>query len=519
MKKIFATIVLFQLSFCLFAQVPQKMSYQAVVRNDKDSLLANQSVNVRISILQGNALGEAVYIETQSVMTNKNGLMTLEIGEGSIIDGNFHQIDWGNGPYYIKSEIDPRGSYNYTITSTQQLLSVPYALYSENAGNVTNNNCPTVNICDLNNSISSMQNMLISLFNTVSAQNARIDSLQDLLSGAGPITMLPVVTTSSVYNISENTANCGGNVTYDGGEPVAVRGVCWSTLPNPTLTDQHTIDGAGLGTFSSSITGLTPNTTYYVRAYATNSNGTSYGDQKFFTTILVNHSCPGDSTVTDYDGNVYGTVLIGGQCWMKENLRTTHYSDGTTIALGGLGNNSYDVAYRFYPGGNSSNVSMYGYLYNWKAMMRNASSSSTNPSGIQGICPNGWHLPSDAEWTQLITYVGNQSAYQCGSNSSYIAKSLASTTNWTSSLSTCAVGNIPTDNNATGFTAVSAGDCDTRASGGYASIGLIASFWSATQLDIETNYAYTHHVSSGNAHVSSTYYYKWLACSVRCLRD
>ena len=109
--------------------------------------------------------------------------------------------------------------------------------------------------------------------------------------------------------------------------------------------------------------------------------------------------CSGIPTLTDIDGNVYNTVQIGSQCWMKENLRVTKYANDTTIPL--WNSTNFSTVYRYYPDNDSSNVSTYGYLYNWAAVMGGSGSSSTNPSGMQGICPAGWHLPSDAEWTQL----------------------------------------------------------------------------------------------------------------------
>ena len=102
--------------------------------------------------------------------------------------------------------------------------------------------------------------------------------------------------------------------------------------------------------------------------------------------------------VTDIDGNVYKTVKLGNQVWMAENLRTTRYADGRKIPLGTT--ESFDVAYRYYPDDNSANVADYGYLYNWPAVMNGSASSSANPSGVQGICPDGWHVPSNAEWTE-----------------------------------------------------------------------------------------------------------------------
>lgn len=323
--------------------------------------------------------------------------------------------------------------------------------------------------------------------------------------GTGNV-VLPTVTTNTVSSVTTTTAVCGGNVTADGGATVTARGVCWSTSQNPTISNNHTNNDSGIGSFTSNMTGLSPNTTYYVKAYATNSRGTSYGAQRTFTT---SSNCP--STVTDYDGNTYSTVQIGSQCWMKQNLRTTHYANGTSIALGS--STSTTTAYRYYPNNSSSNVSTYGYLYNWKAVMRNSSSSSANPSGVQGICPNGWHVPSDAEWTQLTNYVGNQTQYQCGSSSNNIAKALASTTGWNGSSNTCAVGNNPSSNNSTGFSALPAG----YYYGGYYHFGYDAFFWSASEDNV--NNAYHRSLGYNGASVYGSYSTKPYGFSVRCVRD
>ncbi len=114
------------------AQAPQKMSYQAVIRNASNALLTNTSIGTKISILQGSATGTPSYVETQTVLTNANGLATFQIGAGVMVSGTIAGINWGNGPYFIKTETDPLGGTNYTINGTTELLSVPYALYSEN---------------------------------------------------------------------------------------------------------------------------------------------------------------------------------------------------------------------------------------------------------------------------------------------------------------------------------------------------------------------------------------------------
>ncbi|MBR6064099.1 MAG: T9SS type A sorting domain-containing protein [Bacteroidales bacterium] len=323
---------------------------------------------------------------------------------------------------------------------------------------------------------------------------------------------LPIVTTNTITSITTNSATCGGDVTSNGASSVTACGVCWSTSQNPTVSESYTTDGSGTGSFTSNITGLTTGTTYYVRAYATNSAGTSYGEQRSFTAVVdAGVSCPGAATVTDYDNNTYNTVQIGNQCWMKENLRTTHYSDGTSIPMGNSTSNT--TAY-YYVDNNISNVSTYGYLYNWPAVMGNSSSSSANPSGVQGICPTGWHVPSDAEWTQLSDYVGSQTQYQCSNNSDYIAKALASTSGWAIIMSNlCAVGLEPSSNNSTGFSALPAGCYGSNLS----SFGSDADFWSATQ--IYGNFVYYRQITYSGAYLYRNGNDKSYRYSVRCLRD
>ncbi len=336
------------------------------------------------------------------------------------------------------------------------------------------------------------------------------------------VIQVPTVITSAVTNIAATTATCGGEVTSDGGATVTEKGICISTSPAPTINNTHGNAGSGIGSFSFNLGSLSPQTTYYVRAYATNSVGTAYGNEVSFTTEETpqdGQPCPGAATLTDRDGNTYNTVRIGYQCWMKENLRTTKYADGTSITQGS--STSTTTAYWYYPDNNSANKTTYGLLYNWKAVMRNSSSSSANPSGVQGICPTGWHVPSDAEWTQLTDYVSSQSQYMCHSNSIYIAKALAGITGWNSNTNnTCAVGNTPSDNNATGYSALPAGlyAIPTGSlSGNYLGFGAYANFWSATEST--GSLAYYHYLFRGSASVNSGPHNKYGGFSVRCLRD
>jgi trimeric autotransporter adhesin len=155
--KVFLLLTIYCSMDTVFAQAPQKMSYQAVIRNASNTLVSNTAVRVRVSILQTTATGTVVYSETHQPTTNTNGLATFEIGGGTIVSGNFAIINWANGPYFIKTETDPTGGTNYTISGTNQLLSVPFALYAANSGssssnwtttgtNIANNNTGNVGI-------------------------------------------------------------------------------------------------------------------------------------------------------------------------------------------------------------------------------------------------------------------------------------------------------------------------------------------------------------------------------------
>jgi hypothetical protein len=136
--KIYAIVAGLLLTSSVFAQAPQKMTYQAVVRNSSNALVQSSPVGMKVSILQGTATGTAVYVETHTTQTNQNGLLDIEIGGGTVVSGTYYNgIYWEGGPYFLKTEIDPSGGTNYIITSTSELLSVPYSNYSHFSGALT----------------------------------------------------------------------------------------------------------------------------------------------------------------------------------------------------------------------------------------------------------------------------------------------------------------------------------------------------------------------------------------------
>jgi uncharacterized protein (TIGR02145 family) len=222
--------------------------------------------------------------------------------------------------------------------------------------------------------------------------------------------------------------------------------------------------------------------------------------------------CPQHPTVTDYDGNVYNTVQIGTQCWMKENLKTSHYADGTYIPVADT--ISHSISYRYFPEDDSSNVSTYGCLYNWAAVMNGNSASTAVPSNVQGVCPTGWHVPSAAEWIVMQDYVGAQNDCQCGHRSDLIAKALSSTTAWESSTIYCSPGYLPMYNNASGFSALPAG---YYYGGGYSVLGREAWFWSTDEV-IE-NGAILRNIHNDFANFQEVGISNYFGLSVRCLKD
>jgi uncharacterized protein (TIGR02145 family) len=196
---------------------------------------------------------------------------------------------------------------------------------------------------------------------------------------------VPVLATTQFSEITPTSVVTGGTISNNGGSAIVANGVCWSTSENPTIADNITTNALGSATFVSSITGLTPGTVYYVRAYASNSSETGYGNQLILTT-----------SISDIEGNVYRTVLIGTQLWTAVNLKTSKLNDNTDIP-NVTGNAEWiaqtTMAYSIYSN-NAANKDTYGALYNWH----------TVNTGL--LCPAGWHVPTDVEYNTMEMYLG-----------------------------------------------------------------------------------------------------------------
>ena len=288
--------------------------------------------------------------------------------------------------------------------------------------------------------------------------------------------------TTSVISISSTGASSGGNITSDGGVTVSARGLVYSASTNPTLSNTVLTIGSGTGSFSGTLTGLSPNTTYYIRAYATNSVGTAYGNEVSFTTL---------ATVTDIDGNIYNTVQIGNQVWMSENLKTSRYRNGGSIPNvtdDTAWNNSTTGAWSYYNNQDAINA-IYGKLYNWYTTMGDT------------LCPIGWGVPTNDEWTTLTTYLGGESV--AGDKMKTIG-----TAYWKEN-----IGAI----NSSGFSALPGGLRYPDYS--FTDIRFTAWFWSATELDGNPTGAWYRRLDYRESNVYREFENKSIGASVRGLRD
>jgi uncharacterized protein (TIGR02145 family) len=241
------------------------------------------------------------------------------------------------------------------------------------------------------------------------------------------------ISTSAITSIGTTNAISGGIISANNGMGVSSRGVCWSLNIDPTIANFKTIDGTGAGTFTSNISGLLPNTTYYVKAYASNSAGVAYGNQ---VTLTTSQSQAG--SFTDYrDGQIYTFKQIGSQIWMTQNL-------------------NYDTSGSWCYDNMASNCVMYGRLYEWNTAAK--------------VAPKGWHLPSDQEWITLKTYLGGLES----------GGKMKATTLWLNP-NTAAT-------NVSGFTGLPGG-FRKSASVGFLSLTYYGSWWSSTQASLNEAWA------------------------------
>jgi uncharacterized protein (TIGR02145 family) len=313
-------------------------------------------------------------------------------------------------------------------------------------------------------------------------------------AGTNPVAPLPnvltILTNNTTTSVAQTSAVIGGNIIADGGLAVTARGICWNTAPSPTILNNKIPAGSGIGSFTATISGLTYATTYFVRAYATNSTTTIYGAEVSFTTKPL--SIPGNG-VTDVDGNTYTTVILGDKEWMVQNLRTTKYQNGDVIpniTTQTLWSTTVTGAWCYYNNTAGYN-NTYGKLYNWYA--------ATDP---RQISPVGWHVPSTGEYTVLNAYLG-------GGNLSGGGLKQAGTSSWASPNSGAT--------NISGFTALPGGSRSWSSSSGFGYFGTLGNWWSSDIAGSEGRFAQLQHdVAYFDAGTNDP---KGAGFSIRCVKD
>ncbi|HET6560148.1 MAG TPA: FISUMP domain-containing protein [Prolixibacteraceae bacterium] len=311
-----------------------------------------------------------------------------------------------------------------------------------------------------------------------------------------------LIITDEPRNVGSTTALSGGTIVWEDGSAITGRGICWGTKQNPTIEDNKTANGKGPGNFESSLKGLLPNTSYYIRTYVIKSGRVIYGNLESFKTKDV---------LIDIDGNIYNTITIGNQLWMAENLRTTRFVNGDLIGTTTPATlsimNFPDPVYQWPYNGLESNAAKYGRLYTWYAVM--------DP---RGLCPEGWHIPSDAEWTQLENYlIYNNYNYDGTTSGNKVALALASATGWKQSEYSGSPGNAnyADFHNKSRFSALPGGYRNNE--GRFANLGTSGCWWSRSE---ESPYfAYYRYLLSNLPNLSRSSYYEFCGISVRCIKD
>jgi uncharacterized protein (TIGR02145 family) len=305
---------------------------------------------------------------------------------------------------------------------------------------------------------------------------------------------MPEVITAEVTSIASTTAVSGGKVIDDGNDEIIARGICWSSQASPTIIDNFTVDGSGIGTFTSSLLHLTPNTQYYIKAYATNSEGIAYGNPVSFTTKSY--------TIQDIDGNSYNVVQLGTQYWMKENLKTTRYRDGISIPLvtdNMTWTNLSTPGFCWYNNDVATFGTTYGALYNWYTI------------NTGKLCPEGWHVPSDNEWKILEMVIGmNQTSADAAGwrGTDEGGKLKAVSPLWT--------GQNMGATNSSLFTALPSGN--RTGTGIFESEGFFTDFWTST-FNPGTQFCWYRYLDSDHSQIYRVDGNKNYGTPVRCIKD
>ena len=391
-------ILFWVMSIGLWAQAPQGIPYQAVVRNADGTVISNTAITITFKIHEVAATGEVVYEETHAVTSNSQGLVSMNVGSGTLVTGAFENINWGGGNKFLHVLMNA-GNGNIDL-GTQQMMSVPYALYAEDV-------------------------------------NVRVSVTGDSLFIGDQVSIVPGVSAAN---------------------PVSMSNYGSALLPGNTTCQSEYI----------SVTG-----------------------------------CGGQDSLLYHD-RYYELVEIGGQCWFAENLATDKYSNGDLISTG-LTNtewtNTTSGAYAIYDN-NLANDAIYGKLYNWYTTV-----------DTRGVCPTGWHVPSDCEWMFLEGQIGLPVNLQetFGFRGNGEGGKLKKVSGWSNP-------NVGASN-VSGFSSIGSGVKWDLGGGEFGGIQLQAMYWTSTLFD--NNYAWNRKLTnqSGNLYRYHVSYGLRSGFSIRCIRD
>jgi hypothetical protein len=395
MKKIYLLIAGLLLTASIFAQAPEKMSYQAVIRNSSNILVINQAVGMRISILQSTASGTAVYVETQMANTNDNGLVSLKIGAGTIVSGTFATINWAAGPYFIKTETDPAGGTNYTITGTSQFLSVPYSLYAKTAANgqaagtnagemqywngtawvlvgIPANTAGTT--LQLKNGVPTwapsyvVPDAPIIGTATLDVDQVKITYTAPVLDGNFPISSYTAI--SSPAGITATLAQTGSGTITTTAIPAGITYTFTVTATN--------LVGVSVASSPSNPVTLWP-------AVTNTSTGKIWMDRNLGATQVA---------ITSSDANAYGFLYQWGRGNDQHQLRNSS-TTGTLSSADSPGNGNFILA--------PANP------FNWRSPQNNNLWQGVN--GVNNPCPTGFRLPTFTELdAERVSWISNNPA-------------------------------------------------------------------------------------------------------------
>ena len=505
MKTYILTLMSQVLTLVMAAQSPQSFQYQAVARDAGGNILTNQNVGVRTSILQGNASGTAVYVETHSPVTNPFGLVNLEIGNGTAVSGSFGDISWGDDLFFLKLEMDVAGGSNYMFMGTIQLQSVPYALYADSTGSdqdwsVNGDHMYAATSGNVGVGTETPGKKLTVIKKIRSAYDENQSDYLDLIHGPGNGLIYWAGSGHLDFRYEENT-----NLTLmqDGRMVLGDPGPNMCSLLQLNSTDK----GFRLPRMSAAEISAIVDPKYGLMVYNKEdehiyvfreNNGNIWQRITSLSTVIT--PCP-PSIVDPRNGLEYNTRAIGTQCWMTENINIGNMINSAQNQA----NNGIIEKYCY--DNDPNNCEEYGGLYMWDEMMEYV----TLP-GTKGICPDGWHIPTDDEWCTLELFVDptidcNGYEYRGLDGGGKLKE--AGTTHWFSP-NTGATDQY-------GFKALPCGYWDD-VNGGFEKLGMQGHHWSSTENSGGSG-AYYRSFSFNTAKIYRGSPVKSSGIGVRCVRN